>query len=58
MVKSDQSKESSITDILNTTNDLDTIIVSFHRSNSTPYKAYNFSEKEISMISKLSEKRL
>ena len=50
-------KESSITDILNTTNDLDTIIVSFHRSNSTPYKAYNFSEKEISMISKLSEKK-
>ena len=50
-------KKSNINDILNDTNDLDTIIVSFHRSNSTPYKAYNFSEKEISMISKLSDKK-
>ena len=49
--------ESNITEILSTTSDLDTIIVSFHRSNTTPYKAYKFSEKEISIISKLSEKK-
>ena len=45
MVKSKQSMK-VILEILSTTNDLDTIIVSFHRSNNTPYKAYNFQKKK------------
>ena len=41
----------SASNILNQTSSLDTIIVSFHRSNKTPWMASNFSKKEIDIIS-------
>lgn len=40
-------------DILKETSDLDTIIVSFHRSNATPWKASNFNKEELELLKKL-----
>ena len=40
-------------DILEETSDLDTIIVSFHRSNETPWKASNFKIEELELLKKL-----
>lgn len=38
---------------LEETKDLDTIIVSFHRSNATPWKASNFSKEDLELLKKL-----
>lgn len=39
--------------LLEETRDLDTIIVSFHRSNETPWKASNFNKEELELLKKL-----
>ena len=36
---------------------LDTLIVSFHRSNDTPWKASNFNKEELKIIKKLAAKK-
>ena len=43
--------------VLEKTASLDTIIISFHRSNSTPWKASNLSNEEIEIISKVAESK-
>ena len=36
---------------------MDTLIVSFHRSNDTPWKAFNFNKEELNIIKKLAAKK-
>ena len=43
--------------VLEKTINLDTLIVSFHRSNATPWKASGFSSEEIKIISKLAKNK-
>ncbi len=43
------------TNVLEQTSKIDTLIVSFHRSNATPWKASDFSKNDVKIISKLAE---
>ena len=44
--------------VLEKTASLDTIIISFHRSNSSPWKASNFTNEELKIISKVAENKI
>ena len=44
--------------VLQNTASVDTIIVSFHRSNATPWKASNFSKEQVKIISKLAKNKI
>ncbi len=50
-------KEVTPATVLEQTKESDTVIVSFHRSNATPWKAYQFNEKEIEIIKKLASSK-
>lgn len=50
-------REVTSENVLNKTASIDTIILSFHRSDATPWKAYNFSKMEIEIIKKLAKKK-
>ena len=45
------------TNVIKKTANLDTIIISFHRSNGSPWKASNFSNEELKIISKVAENK-
>lgn len=50
-------KQLSATTILEQTKAIDTVIVSFHRSNATPWKAANLNAEELSIIKKLAQNK-
>ena len=45
------------TNVIKKTANLDTIIISFHRSNGSPWKSSNFSNEELKIISKVAENK-
>ena len=50
-------KEVTPATVLEQTKESDTVIVSFHRSNATPWKAYQLNDKEIEIIKKLASSK-
>ena len=50
-------KDFTTKNIIDKTKEYDTIIVSFHRSNITPWKAYDFKKEELKVISSLAKSK-
>ena len=50
-------KDFTTKNIIDKTKEYDTIIVSFHRSNITPWKAYDFNKEELKVISSLAKSK-